>query len=181
MGWVDDDARITALSFSYPLIYAGTNGGHLLVFKLREGSPLSRSRTPVQLGKTALSHRLSAAIHCTSQPILSIHPTPIREELDTPYTPSPTAHVLVIHGQGDGGSSSLLQLYELNSSPRESPVISPLNGRSSVSSAISSSISVRRVSMNGTLPSLSLHTVSPNALSYLPLKNNSYLSLKNSV
>ena len=121
-GWVDDFAEIRVLTFSYPLLFVGTNGGHLLVFKILKGSGspplLGRSDTlPRELAainaaqngrndsrKSQVDYRILAATHCGAQPIVSIHTSQLQEEIrrspsDSPIgTPSAYMQVLVACG-----------------------------------------------------------------------------------
>ena len=198
---VDDFAQITALNFSYPLLFVGTRGGHLLCFRVHEDPTASPNRglnsTPL------LTHRIAAATYCSAgnRPIISIHSTPVPSSLcpsPLPPTPVPTMHVLAVLGlqcdpPGDGRESSptsttadgsVAQLYELSSSPRPSPITSPLNSvLNGLSSAASSPLSFsfassRRDSLTNlaepgsSLPKLSLFSVHRQTSSYLPLRDS---------
>ena len=123
-GWVDDFAEIRALTYSYPLLFAGTNGGHLLVFKIMEGSnsPPSLGRSyslPQDIAavnttqnsgssngsrKSQVEYRILAATHCGAQPIVGIYTSQLRDEMcRSPVgsligTPSASMQVLVVCG-----------------------------------------------------------------------------------
>lgn len=189
-GWVDDFTQITALSFTYPQLFVGTNGGHLLVFKVLDNLPIIRRRDSIikagamtsNRTKSAIDYKLLTAIHCGPLPITGIQPIPVRREFPSRSplessngTPNFSVQVLLICG-GDQGvvSSSQVQLYELFSSPRVSPVMSPLSCRSETLSICSScsSLSNRRDSVSRSLPKLTLHSASGKTLTCLPLKDS---------
>lgn len=189
-GWVDDFAQITALSFTYPQLFVGTNGGHLLVFKVLDNLPIIRRHDSITKAgamtsnrtKSAIDYKLLTAIHCGPLPITGIQPIPVRREFPSRSplessngTPNFSVQVLLICG-GDQGvvSSSQVQLYELFSSPRVSPVMSPLSCRSETLSICSScsSLSNRRDSVSRSLPKLTLHSASGKTLTCLPLKDS---------
>ena len=139
-----------------------------------------------------LSHRLVAATYCIAdRPIISIHSTPVPSSLCSsplPHTPVPTTHVLVVLGSSETKENScpsmeegcLVQIYELSSSPRPSPLASPLvNGAGSLSSSPNSfSVFSRRDSVSylsdpgSSLPKLSIVGASRRTNSYLPLPDN---------
>ena len=199
---VDDFAQITALSFSYPLLFVGTRGGHLLSFRIQEDPTASPSRG--LNSSPLLTHRIAGATYCSAgnRPIVSIYSTPVPSSLcpsPLPPTPAPTMHILVLlgHSESPEGSrepspmttavasgGSLAQLYELSSSPRPSPITSPLNSvvnglSSTTSSPLSFSFpSSRRDSLanlaepGSSLPKLSLVSVHRQTSSYLPLRDS---------
>ncbi len=162
-GWLQDStAQISALSYFYPLLFAGTKGGHLMVFRTTED-------------KTG--HRLIAGTHCSSSPIVDIHPTPFETDFPSPATPTPAVNVLVICGDSSMSNGSA-QLFELISSPYQSPITSPMSisGRVSVSSTAStpSSLSLKRLSVSecGSLPPLDLAGAFHNSRTLLPLRTD---------
>ena len=194
---VDDFAQITALSFSYPLLFVGTRGGHLLSFRIQED--LTASPTRVLNSTPLLTHRIAAATYCSAgnRPIVSIHSTPVPGSLcpsPLPPTPAPTMHVLVVLGHSEENRESsptntsgggLAQLYELSGSPRPSPITSPFNSvlLGGVSPTTSSPVSFsfpssRRDSLanlaepGSSLPKLSLVSVHRQTSSYLPLRDS---------
>lgn len=195
---VDDFAKITSLSFTYPFLFVGTRGGHLLSFKISEDLTASPNRE--QGSPPLLTHRIAAATYCGAgnRPIISIHSTPVPSLAclsPVPTTPVPTMHILVILGTPESEESrdsspmtslsvgGLAQLYELTNSPRPSPLTSPctsvVNGLSSTtSSPLSFSFATRRDSLanlaepGSSLPKLSLVSVSRQTRSYLPLRDD---------
>ena len=191
-GWVDDFAQITALSFAYPQLFVGTNGGHLLVFKVLDNLPVLRRRDSINTAgattsyrtKSSTDYKLLTATHCGPLPITGIQPIPVRR--DSPSrsplesssgTPNFSVQVLLICSSVNNQevvSSSQVQLYELFSSPRVSPVMSPLSCRSETLSICSScsSLSNHRGSVSRSLPKLTLHSASEKTLTCLPLKDS---------
>ena len=189
---VDDFAQITALNFSYPLLFVGTRGGHLLSFRVQEDltvSPDQSSRSCYSL--PPMSYRIAAATYCSAaRPIINIHPTPVPSSLcpsPLPPTPTPTMHVLVVLGNSESEESntppaagSLVQLYELSGSPRPSPLTSPMQSvtgalSSMPSSPVSFSFSGRRDSLSNlgsSLPKLSLVSAARDSSSFLPLPDS---------
>lgn len=156
---MDSSAQISALSYFHPLLFAGTKGGHLMVFRINEDS-----------------YRLIAGTHCSSSPIVDIHPTPFETDFPSPATPTPVVNVLVICGDSSMSNGSA-QLLELISSPYQSPITSPaasISGRVSVSSTAStpSSLSLKRLSVSecGSLPPLDLAGAFHNSRTLLPLR-----------
>lgn len=148
-----------------------------------------------------LTHRIAAATYCSAgnRPIVSIHSNPVPSSLcpsPLPATPVPTMHVLTVLGHPEspeegrefspatGLDGGLVQLYELSSSPRPSPITSPQNSVvNGLSSATSSPLSFsfplnRRDSLSqladsgGSLPKLSLFSVHRESSSYLPLRDS---------
>lgn len=182
----DSFAQITAINFSYPLLFVGTRGGHLLSFKIQEDLMPS----PGQSSGPSFSHRIVAgAFCCAGRPVVSIHSTPVSSSLypsPLPPTPLPTMHILVLLGNSENSSPSkvgcLAQMYELSSSPRPSPLNSPMQSLSSFcslsSSPFSSSFSARRNSLahlpegSSSLPKLSLVSAAKTSQSFLPLPDS---------
>lgn len=192
---MDDFAQITALSFSYPLLFVGTRGGHLLSFRILED--LTASPYRVLNSTPLLTYRIAAATYCSAGAIVSIHSTVVPNSLcpsPLPSTPVPTMHVLVVLGHSEesressllttSGGGGLAQLYELSSSPRPSPITSPFNSVLGVSSSVTSSPvsfsfppsrrdSLANLSEPGSsLPKLSLVSVHSRTSSYLPLRDS---------
>lgn len=189
-GWVDDFAQITALSFTYPQLFIGTNGGHLLVFKILDDLPVNRRDSITKAAavasnrtKPTMEYKLLAATHCGPVQIIGIHPIPVRGDFSCRFpfesplgTPSSSMQVLLVCrskvNDEETVSSSQVQLYELYAaSPRGSLLVSPVSCRSDTCS-LSSSFSSRRGSVSKLLPKLTLHSVSENTLTYLPLKDS---------
>ena len=200
-GWVDDFVQISALTFSFPLLFVGTNGGHLLVFKTLEEISPSRRHNSIPLQSTSLppsntgirkrlNYKLLGATHCGPNPIISIHTTSLQG--GSPYgsplgTSFAITQVLVTcssitarDNDKETPSTSQIQIYELVSSPHHSPLSSPgsslylLRERDrSLSISSSSSASTRRTSLSRSpLPKLTLYSVSPRPLTLLPLKDS---------
>lgn len=148
----------------------------------------SSSSSRKKLGYTVLT-----SSHCYPAPITSIHPIPVQGgsmggAIESPYPSSPSnaLNMLIVFGTsadavgdvtGCGASESVVHVYELTSSPLASPMTSPHTapGRSSTISLPPSSSSNRKYSLQDldTMPKLSLHRVSNDAISYLPLHENS--------
>ncbi len=137
-----------------------------------------------------LDYTLMGASHCSCQPIISIYPygttPPPHSPISTPSC-SPL-NILVLTSCGttspDSSHQSSVHLYEVTGgSPLESPLCSPqggmIKGGGRVSSMSSKSLPsgslVRKCSLNNLedLPELTLHTVSKNSVSYLPLQKSS--------
>ena len=186
---MDNFAQISALTFSYPLLFVGTRGGHLLSFKIQEDLRTSprKSSTPL------LSHRIAAATYCSAgRPVISIHTVPVSSSFcPSPLscTPVPAMHVLVMLGSSESknnssqsGDGCLAQIYELISSPTSSPLTSPMQSVASVhslpSSPLSFSFTNRRNSLaalsdpSSSLPKLSLVGAAKNSRSFLPLPDS---------
>ena len=184
---VDHFAQITALNFSYPLLFVGTRGGHLLSFKIEEDLTMS----PSKYSSAPLSHRIAAATYCSAyRAIISIYSTRMPSSLcSSPLlpTPVPNMHVLVVLGELDSKENTspttaaadgcLVQIYELSSSPRPSPLASP-GVCSPCASPLSSTFSNRRNSLASlavpgtSLPKLSLVDVAKGSGSFLPLRDS---------
>lgn len=164
-GWLlDSSAEISALSFYYPLLFVGTKGGHLTVLRLTENKREKK-----------VTHKVIAGIHCSSSPIASIHPTPL-DAFPSPASPIPSVNALVVCGDTTS-SNGCAQLYELISSPQQSPLTSPMStGRlsaHSTASTPSTSLTIKRLSIDyGSLPPLSLAGAALSSRSLLPLKTN---------
>lgn len=197
------NAQVTCLVYSDPLLMVGTQGGYLLVFSIHTKHHLNRTRhmsipsTPMHslpsspklsLGPCMTARKLDyspiAAIHCCTQPIVRIHPLVLQGDVtsNSPYPLSPghITNILVMFGEGESGSGldSCVQLYEMVSSPINSPMASPqtITGRLSTGSTQSLPVSThRKYSLQDldTMPKLSISRVSKGALSYLPLQDNS--------
>ena len=151
-----------------------------MVFRVQDG-PDHSPHTPT----TKFTQRLVAGTHCGSNPIINIYPTPLQLEngFPSPVSPTPVLNVLIVCGSSDTSVTSSVgqvQLYELVTSPHQSPLTSPMNitGRqSSLSSSSlpgSSSRLLRKSSIDecGSLPPLSLTGASLNSASLLPLMNS---------
>ncbi len=119
-------------------------------------------------------HRLIAGTHCSSSPIVDIHPTLIETDFPSPATPTPAVNILIICGDTSMSSGSAL-LYELISSPYQSPLTSPMSitGRLSVTSTASTPTykTHKRLSISecGSLPPLDLAGAFHNSRTLLPL------------
>lgn len=184
---LDDSALIRTLSFSYPLLFAGTNGGHLLVFRISEdvlSNHHRRDSTPAS-SRTLQDYRMIAATHCGPHPIVGITVTPLGSEIGrSPFefsigTPNASVQVLVTcgvqHTDKEALSSSHVRLFELITSPTPSPIVSPFTAPSprkrSLSVSSVGSLSIRR-SSSFSRPKLTLYSVSPEPLTLLPLKDS---------
>ena len=151
-----------------------------MVFRV-QGGPPTMDRSPHT--QTKLTQRIVAGTHCGSNPVIGIYPIPLQLEngFPSPVSPTPVLNVLIVCGSNDTSLSSSvgqIHLYELVSSPHQSPLTSPMNisGRqSSLSSSSlplgSSSRLLRKSSIDecGSLPPLSLTGASLNSASLLPL------------
>lgn len=122
-----------------------------------------------------IGHKLISGTHCYSSPIVAIHPTPFEGDLPSPVTPTPAVNILVICGD-PSSSNGYSQLYELITSPHQSPLASPMSitghlSTQSTPSTPTSSLSLRRMSIEygGSLPPLSLAGASHNSRLLLPL------------
>ena len=200
-GWLTDMIYITYVTFVDNLLLVGTNGGHLLVFKIQEfhSPPRYRCRQiscpgaySLQLSNNCsqeLSYKLLAGTYCGPRSIVSIHSTPLRRDsccspISSPlrYTPGSTLNILVVLDCENGQNSSVcqgqVQTFEMVSSPQESPLTSPMavSGRLSASSLPPrASSSLRRESLSqldGSMPKLRVTGVSANAMSCLPLQDS---------
>lgn len=160
------------------------------MFKVLDDLPVNRrdsvtKATTMASNKTkpAIEYKLLAATHCGPLQIVGIHPIPVRGDFScrSPFesplgTPSSSMQVLLVCrgkvNDREAVSSSQVQLYELYAaSPCASLLVSPLSCRSDTCS-LSSSLSSRRGSVSRSLPKLTLHSVSKNTLTYLPLKDS---------
>lgn len=199
-GRLKDIIYITYVTCVDNLLLVGTNGGHLLVFRTQESQSPPRYRTrqisspgfSLQLTQNRsqqFNYKLLAGTYCAPRPIVAIHSTPVRGDgccspLSSPirYTPGPTLNILVVldseNGQDQSVCQGQVQMFEMVSSPQESPLTSPMTitGRLSTSSVPSRlSYSLRRNSLSqlgGSMPKLSLAGASANAMSCLPLQDS---------
>ena len=166
--------EVTALSFSSPLLYVGTNAGHLIVFSITDVPPKAG-----QTGNGSLHYKFLAGIHCGPHPIMGLDPSPLIKE-SAPQRPSSTSspmstpaiaqQIVVVCGayQDDHNSTSASRVlhYELiTSSARSSPSgVSPSTGQQQSDGRPSRLRNSRK---------LSIHSVSDRPLSYLPLSSSS--------
>lgn len=161
--------EITALSFSFPLLYVGTNAGHLIVFSVSEVPPKAGQST------SSMQYKFLAGIHCGLYPIIGLDPSPLQDSPSqrppsASSTPAIAQQILVVCGnQQDSAtfaSASRVLHYELAmSSSRSSPSgVSPSTGQQQNDGRLSKSKYGRK---------LSIHSVSDKPLSYLPLPLNS--------
>ncbi|CAI8057272.1 hypothetical protein GBAR_LOCUS31217, partial [Geodia barretti] len=149
-------------------------------------------------GSQALGYRLVTAEHCSQGPVLDLFTCPLRtpdDECRSPFhsmVTTPTSlQVLVVCGPkttSSDVSSSTIIFFELILSPSPSPLTSPLqlptptrplsgydrrcSSVVSNSSTASSTTLRRRSHFDGSLPKLSLYSVSPSAHSLLPLRSS---------
>lgn len=166
------------------------------MFKMLEDAPFHRRRNSLPLesltnvpspNRLPLNYRFLVATHCSSRPVVSIQATPLRNEchrspcgspMGTPYA---CMQVLVVCGAENNSrevlSSGQVHIYELITSPPHSPGASPASGRCSsrdrsLSVSSAGSLSLRRsATLPRSLPKLTLYSVSPTPLTFLPLKD----------
>lgn len=194
---------MTCLAYCDPLLLVGTRGGCLLILSIQTKRQFNRIRhcsmpdvavhslpSSPRLHSRKLSYTVLTSSHCYPAPITSIHPIPVQGgsmggAVESPYlcSPSNALNMLIVFSTSPdddviacSASESVVQVYELTSSPLASPMTSPNTapGRSSTISLPPSSSTNRKCSLQDldTMPKLSLYRVSNDAISYLPLHEN---------
>jgi hypothetical protein len=189
--------QITALNFTYPHLFVGTDQGDLIAFRIYKRS--STKRVEGSNRQHSWEYKVMTAEHCSSSAVLDIFATPLRTEEDgcrslfrSMVTTPTSLQVLVVCGQRQSQLSEVVTsnvfCYELVTSPTPSPLTSPMQlslrppsgcdyrCSSAASCGSTSSVSTshrRRVgTFDGSLPRLSFYSASPNAHSLLPLRSS---------
>lgn len=192
------NAQVTCLAYCDPLLLVGTRGGCLLVLSIHHKQqqqlrtrhtsvpnvPLHAISSREHRGRR-LTYTVLASSQCCPRPITSIHPVggSLGGSGESPYLASPNngLNMMVVFGKSEEDSDShgltecVVHVYEVSSSPLGSPVTSPQTtpgGRLSTVSVRSLPPSVTptaRLQDMDNMPRLSLHRVSNEAISYLPL------------
>lgn len=156
------EVDVTCLSFCYPLLLVGTEGGHVLVFRLLADGP-------------SLEYKLVTGRHCSAQPIVSMKPTQLQADSclgsleSPPATPGGSTVLLLITAPRQpphhSPATSHLLLLELLVPPLHSPTVSPTTGQLSPAS-LTGSLSVQGLT---SLPKLVLSDAAEKAALLIPL------------
>ena len=191
--------QISALTFTYPHLFVGTDQGDLIAFRIYKRTNVKKIKAS-NGGENSWDYKVLTAEHCSMSAVLDVFATPLRTEDDgcqslfRSMMATPTSmQVLVVCGQRHSQSSEVVTssnvfCYELVTSPSPSPLTSPMqlsqrspSGNDCRCSSVASNSSTSSVStfqrrrtgtFDGSLPKLSFYSASPSAYSLLPLRSS---------
>ena len=191
--------RISAVTFTYPHLFVGTDQGDLIAFRIYKRTNVKKIKAG-DGGQNSWDYKVLTAEHCNSSSVLDIFATPLRTEDDgcqslfRSMVATPTSmQVLVVCGQRRSQSSEVVTssnvfCYELVTTPTPSPLTSPMqlssrppSGGDCRSSSVASNGSASSLStfqrrrigtFDGSLPKLSFYSASPSAHTLLPLRSS---------
>ena len=173
---------VCCFAFLCPFLFMGTEGGHLLVFRVLDGRPPGRQYSPAPAALTPPpDYKLVTGMHCHSDAIISISPTRHRtgyrhSPLESPPgTPCPAAGLILTlvcrHGPDTGPASCSVRQLELVTSPPQSPLVSPTTGQLS---PVRGASALGSLSLQGmtSLPNLVLSEAAEKSLLLIPLSDS---------
>ena len=170
--------RISAMTFTYPHLFVGTDRGDLIAFRIYKRTNVKKIKAG-DGGRNSWDYKVLTAEHCSSSAVLDIFATPLRTEDDGCQS---------LFRSMAATPTSMQVLVVCVTTPTPSPLTSPmqLSSRapsggdhrcssvaSNGSASSASTFQRRRIgTFDGSLPKLSFYSASPSAHTLLPLRSS---------